>query len=103
MSEPLNTLVFIHLLLSAVCALYAYALEQHPGYAPDWTWATVVGGAMFILGALALVCWAGFLPWQALWLACSLCCAAGWPIIYWQRKQARQRAAERERDKRRER
>lgn len=99
MHDPLNILVVIHLALSAVSALYAYTLEQHPGYAPDWTWATVVGGAVLILAALGAVSWAGFLPWQAVLIATTLCCAAGAPIIAWQRRQGRGRAAERERDK----
>lgn len=103
MQFSLNTLILIHVALFGACALYAYILQHNPGYAPDWTWATVVGGAALILLALGATCAAGFLPWDALRIGFTLCCAAGAPIIYWQRKQARARAAERERDKHRER
>lgn len=94
--EPLNIAIAIHALLFALVAGYAIFLDCHPGYAPDWTWATVAAGNAIIIGGMALLAWlTPFVPWSAVVFDATLNCAAGIPIIWWQRKQARQRAAER--------
>lgn len=94
--DVFNILFVIHAALFLATAAYAALLERHPGYAPDWTWATVVGGNSIIIGALALLAWlTPFVPWPVVLIDITLNCAAGVPIIWWQRRQTRQRAAER--------
>lgn len=91
-----NIIIAIHALLFLVIAGYAAWLDGHPSYAPDWTWITVAGGNALIIGALTLLAWlTPFVPWSVIVLDVTLNVTAGIPIIYWQRQQAKQRAAER--------
>ena len=94
--EPLNILIGIHALLFLAVAAYAHYLETHPSYAPDWTWVTVAVGNSIIIAALVLTAWlTPFVPWHVIALDITLNCVAGIPIILWQRRQAREREAER--------
>lgn len=102
--DILNWLIGIHIALFLACWGYAELLDRiHEIYTPDYVWLTVVGGVGLILLALAAVCAIGLLPWQSLLIATTLSSTSGIPIIRWQRRQAKQRAAERARDKERKR
>lgn len=96
MDISLNLLILIHLLLFFAAWGYAELLQRiHDIYAPDYIWVTVVGGVGMIVLGVGGVCAIGFLPWQAMLYALTLSLAAGIPIIRWQRRQAKQRAADR--------
>lgn len=102
--DVLNWIIGIHIALFLACWGYAELLDRiHEIYTPDYVWLTVVGGVALIILAFAAVAATGLIPWQAVLIATTLASTAGIPIIRWQRQQAKQRAAERARDKERRR
>lgn len=90
-------LILVHVGLAAAAALYAAFLNQrhvYEWYNPDRTWLTVIGGDVLIGLALAALVALEALPADVLlyWLTLHLC--AGTPIIFWQLRRAKKRAAE---------
>jgi hypothetical protein len=87
---------------AALSTLYALFLNAiHDKYAPDYIWATVVGGNALIGGLFALWLWLDPIPAGAtfapFWRLLALNIAAGIPIIAWQVGQNNVRLLNRQR------
>lgn len=88
----------IYFILFFACIVYAVVLQAiHNWYTPDYVWATVVIGNVFIGIALLALCRNGVLPLAAFWHLVGLNICAGTPIIVWQIWQMGQRNGARQR------
>jgi amino acid transporter len=78
------TLSYIVLFLATT--VYAWVLERHPNWTPDFTWFQVVAGTTMVLTVPTIL--ALILPpmtgWQMLKLVYLAFVAGGMPIVIWQ-------------------
>src|SRR5258705_1579556 len=95
--EQLAWIAFAHTAL--FCAAWGYArfLNQewvYQAYSPDYVWVTVIVGDILIWPFVVLLYAVGFSWWMNAIFYITLHCAAGWPIVRWQRERKTRRRRE---------